>query len=150
MFTIGLNAVVFWVAVIIIAIIVELVTVGLVSIWFIFGGIVAAVAAALGAPIWLQVVLFLGVSLGSMVLTRPWAVKYLNSKRVKTNVDAVIGSEVKVVETIDNNNGTGRAILNGLEWTARSRDPEIRIEAGQMVKVLEVQGVKLIVEPNAQ
>ncbi len=135
-----------WIGLIIVAIIVEMITVGLVSIWFIPGGAVAALVSECGGPIWLQIIVFVAVSVLCMVFTRPWAVKHLNARRVRTNVDEVVGSQVRVTETIDNKKETGRAIHNGLEWTARARDPERVIAEGEMVTVAEVSGVKLIVE----
>ena len=135
-----------WILVIIIAFLIELISVGLVSIWFVIGGIVALVAQRLGAPIWVQSGLFLVVSVVSMVLTRPWAIKHLNAKQVASNIDEVIGSTARVVETIDNRAQTGKVLRNGLEWTARTKDDSIIIEKDSEVKVLEVSGVKLIVE----
>ena len=136
----------FWIILIILAIVVELVTVGLVSIWFIPGGAVAALVSEFGGPIWLQILLFLAVSVLCMIFTRPWAVKHLSSRQVRSNIDEIIGSQVRVTEVIDNKKETGRAIHNGLEWTARARDPERIIAEGETVTVAEVSGVKLIVE----
>jgi membrane protein implicated in regulation of membrane protease activity len=93
----------------------------------------------------IQVVVFLVVSLLLLFFTRPFAKKFYNSKRTKTNVDSIIGEQCKVTETIDNFNGTGTVLLNGLEWTARSKDETV-IEAGVRVKVCAVDGVKVIVE----
>ena len=77
---------------------------------------------------------------------RPLAVKYVNSRRTRTNVDDLIGKEGKVTEKIDNLNQTGRVVLNGMDWSARTQK-DGTIEAETIVKVIDVQGVKLIVEP---
>lgn len=81
-----------------------------------------------------------------MIFTRPFAKKFINSNRTKTNYEEVIGKLVKVTEKIDNINETGTAVVNGQEWTARAKNPEDIIEAGAIVRVVEITGVKLIVE----
>jgi membrane protein implicated in regulation of membrane protease activity len=73
--------------------------------------------------------------------------KKINSKTVKTNVDELVGQLVKVTAPIDNLQASGAAMVNGVEWTARSSDVDVRIEAGQMARIREIKGVKLIVEP---
>ena len=130
---------------IVILLIVEIVTLGLTTIWFAGGALAGFVAANLGAPLWLQIVLFLGISLVLLFVTRPIAMKHLNQKRVKTNYEGVIGKVVKVTEKIDNFNGTGTAVCNGQEWTARAENDDAVFEPGMLVKVVNVTGVKLIV-----
>lgn len=141
---IGLSA--FWIVIIIAALIIELITVGLVSVWFALGGAAGLIAQMMGAPLWAQTGLFLLVSVASMVLTRPWAIKHLNARQVASNIDEIIGSRVHVVETIDNKKDTGKVLRNGLEWTARAKDDNAVFEQGDDVRVVEVAGVKLIVE----
>ncbi len=92
-----------------------------------------------------QLIVFLIVSFLLLYFTRPVALRYFNGKRVRTNVDELAGREAKVIETIDNFNGTGVASLNGLEWTARSEKDDEIIPAGEKVTVTGVRGVKLIV-----
>jgi len=77
---------------------------------------------------------------------RPLAVKYINSRRIRTNVDDLVGKEGKVTEKIDNFNQTGRVIVNGMDWSARTTIGGT-IDVDTIVKVVDVQGVKLIVEP---
>ena len=71
----------------VVCIVVELITMGLTTIWFAGGALIAAIAAALSLPLWLQILLFLAVSLVLLYLTRPVAVKYFNKDRVKTNAE---------------------------------------------------------------
>lgn len=125
---------------------VELMTVGLTSIWFAFGALAALICAGLGAPVWLQILIFFGVTGASLVLTRPIAVKYLNKKHVNTNVDAVIGCEVRITESVDNSKETGKALLNGMDWTARAKNPTEVFEKDEIARVASVSGVKLILE----
>ena len=134
----------FWLMAFIILVVMEFLTMGLTTIWFAIGALVSFFASLFGAAVWLQIVLFLVVSLVVLVVYRPLAVKYVNSRRTKTNVDDLIGREAKVV---DNLNETGRVLLNGIDWSARSTLIGGVIEEDTIVKVMEVQGVKLIVEP---
>lgn len=138
--------IIFWIALIVICLIVEIITVGLTSIWFAGGGLLALIACAFGAPVWLQIVLFLALSLVLLYFTRPWALKYFNPHRVKTNYEEAVGKTVRITERVDNIAGTGTAVLNGQEWTARTERDDITIEADTIAEVVEVQGVKLIVK----
>ena len=105
----------FWLMAFIILVVMEFLTMGLTTIWFAIGALVSFFASLFGASAWIQIVLFLVVSL--------------------------------VVEKIDNLNETGRVLLNGIDWSARSTLIGGVIEEDTIVKVMEVQGVKLIVEP---
>ena len=142
MSTLPLPAV--WGALMILFLIVEGATAGLASIWFALGALAALVAALLKAPIWLQIVLFLIVSIAVLILTRPLARKYINSRSQATNADRVIGMTGRVRETIDNIAGTGAVFVGGKLWTARTADSEI-IPEGALVRADAIEGVKLIV-----
>ena len=142
---IAANMTVVWLALMVLLLIVEALTAPLVCIWFALGALAALISALFGAAIWLQVVWFLLVSLLTLWLTRPIAVKYLNSRRVATNADRVVGAEGVVTEDIDNIAGTGAVKLDGKEWTARSAGGE-SIPSGAVVKGVRIEGVKLIVE----
>ena len=123
----------------------ELMTIGLVSIWFALGSFVAMIAAMLGANIWLQLFIFIVVSAASMLLVRPFALKFVNKNVQKTNVEAVAGKTGKVTERISNEEGTGTVVIDGLDWTARAEDDNEVIEVGELVTIKEVKGVKAIV-----
>ncbi len=140
------NIYIFWFAAMIILLIVEGAVPGLVSIWFAFGALAAMISALFDAPFWLQTVWFLVVSLASLCLTRPLVKKYVNARAQPTNADALIGKECIVTESIDNIAGEGAVKISGQVWTARSAVDSLKIEQGQIVKVKEIQGVKLIVE----
>ena len=136
----------FWLMAFIILVVMEFLTMGLTTIWFAIGALVAFFASLFGASFWIQIILFLVVSLVVLVVYRPLAVKYVNSKRTKTNVDDLVGKEAKVIEKIDNLNQTGRVILNGMDWSARTTIGGT-IDVDTIVRVIDVKGVKLIVEP---
>lgn len=134
-----------WTAAIILFGIVEAVTAGLVSIWFVVGALAALVAAFVGAPLWLQIVLFLLVSAAALALTRPLLRKITSTKAEATNADRVLGEVAKVTETIDNENSAGAVYIDGKSWTARSVDDTV-IPAGSQVQIKSMQGVKLLVK----
>ena len=121
-------------------------TVMLVSVWFAAGSLTAMLAALLGAPFWLQLILFLGISAGLLALLRPLVRKYLKPKITATNVDSLIGSQGYITETVDNLAATGQVKLGAMPWTARSTDGT-PIEAGTLVRVDRIEGVKAFVTP---
>ena len=134
-----------WVVLMVVFLVVEAACpIHLVSIWFAVGSLVAAIAAALGGQLWLQILLFLVVSCGLLAALWPFVKKVLNPKRIATNIDAMIGAEGYVTDTVDNLNAMGKVKLNGMEWTARSADGT-KIPAGTLVKVDRIEGVKAIV-----
>ena len=140
------GTIAFWVVALVVFLIVEAVTAGLVSIWFVFGSLVALICAALGAAVWLQIFWFVIVSVATLVLTRPLVKRYVDSRSVATNADRSIGRAAVVTERIDNLAATGAVKLDGVVWTARSTDAAVAIETGERVTVRAIEGVKLIVE----
>ena len=97
---------IFWLIVVAVMLVVEIFTMGLTTIWFSLGAVVSAIASACGAPLWLQIVLFCVVSVVIMLLVRPFAVKVMDKNRTRTNVDELVGQQVVVIETIDNQKET--------------------------------------------
>lgn len=140
------GTIAFWVVALVVFLIVEAVTAGLVSIWFVFGSLVALICAALGAAVWLQIFWFVIVSVATLVLTRPLVKRYVDSRSVATNADRSIGRTAVVTERIDNLAAAGAVKLDGVVWTARSTDDAVAIESGERVTVRAIEGVKLIVE----
>lgn len=137
---------IFWLAAVIVLLVIEIATLGLTTIWFAGGALVACIAALLHAGIVAQVVLFLAVSILLLLFTRPMAVRYMNKNRTKTNVDSLAGKEAVVTQDIDNLKSQGQVTVNGLEWTARTGSSQEIIEKGTIVEIEKVDGVKLIVK----
>lgn len=135
-----------WLVLMIILLVIEGVVPGLVSIWFALGALAALLSAIVGAPMWLQVVWFLLISIVSLILTRPLAKKYVNTRTTPTNADMLIGQECVVTEAIDNVLGLGAVTVGGKIWTARTEDPDIKAAVGQTMTVVRIEGVKLIVK----
>ena len=135
-----------WIILAVAFLIVEFGTVSLISLWFVVGALAALAACLLGAPLWLQVLVFAVVSLVMLLLLRPFLRKFVNPHKVPTNVDALIGKEALVTEAIDNLLGVGAVKVGGIVWSARS-ESGAHIPAGTVVAVQSVEGVKAIVKP---
>ena len=138
-----------WLVLLLVFVAGEAVSVGLTSVWFAAGSLVALIAALLGGGWVLQLVLFFVVSILCLLAVRPLAKKHLNNKVQPTNADRVIGSEALVTEDIDNITGAGAVIIGGQTWTARSGS-ESPIPAGTRVRVLRIEGVKVFVEESKE
>lgn len=134
-----------WLGLIVLLIIIELATLGLTTIWFAGGAIAAFAASILGAELIVQIVVFLAVSILLLVFTRPFAAKYINRNRVRTNVDSLPGQKAVVTQDIDNLAATGEARVAGKVWMARAESDSEKISSGSVVTILRVSGVKLIV-----
>lgn len=134
-----------WLIILVVLIIIELVTLGLTTIWFAGGSLAAFIAAVAGGDIYVQVGLFLVVSVVLLLFTRPFAVKFLNKTRTSTNADSYIGKQAVVLEAISNLQSKGKVTFNGIEWTARTKDDK-EIEKDSIVNIIAIDGVKLIVE----
>ena len=141
-----MNMMIFWLIAFILFVVGEAVTVGLVAIWFAVGALGGLAAAALGGGLWLQIVIFLLLSALSLMLLKPLSRKWMaGHKAARTNADRVIGETALVTEDIDNTMATGQVQVDGQIWTARSAHGVV-IPAGSRVKVLSIQGVKVMVE----
>lgn len=134
-----------WLAAVIVLLVIEIATLGLTTIWFAGGALAACIAALLQASIPVQIILFFAVSVLLLLFTRPMAVRYMNRGRTKTNAESLVGKEAVVLQKIDNLNSQGQVQVNGLEWTARSEAGQGVIEAGTVVIIGKIDGVKLIV-----
>lgn len=142
-----MDMTVVWLVAMIVLLVIEGVVPGLISIWFALGALAALVSALLHAPLWLQIVWFLVVSIAALALTRPLAKKYINAKTQPTNADMLIGKECVVRESIDNVLGAGAVSVDGKVWTARTESDEVRLQEGSRAVVVRIEGVKLIVKP---
>lgn len=145
-----INVTIVWLVLLVILIVIELITMGLTTIWFAGGALAAALVSIPGTPVVLQVIVFLIVSLVLLFFTRPVAVKYFNKDRVRTNIESMIGRQAIVVSEINNVEGIGQVNTGGMEWSARSSYHNVVLPVGAVVTVLGVDGVKLIVEERKE
>lgn len=135
-----------WFALLVLFVAMEAATVTLVSSWFAGGALAAMIVSLLGGELWLQAVVFVTVSAVLLISLRPLVRKYLKPKLVKTNVDAVIGTQGLVTEAIDNVEATGQVKLGAMEWTARSTTGH-PIAKDTLVQADRIEGVKVFVSP---
>ena len=134
-----------WLAVVVLSVFVEGMTMGLVSIWFVPAGLTAMILALCGVPLWIQTTVFFAGSICLIFLSRTLFRKYLKPKQVPTNADRIVGHEGIVTESIDNIAAAGQVKVEGQVWTARSEEPEGKIQAGSIVEIVRIECVKLIV-----
>ncbi len=139
-----------WLILMAVLLVIEIATLGLTTIWFAAGALVACIAAVVDAPIWLQAALFVVVSVLLLIFTRPLATKYLNSRTSKTNAESLVGRTAKVTKTINNIQAEGQVVVGGMEWTARSTDENVVIPEGAVVMIHGISGVKLIVSEKKE
>lgn len=140
----------YWLIAFIAFLVIEAITLGLTTIWFAGGALIAAIAAMAGASLPIQIVLFIVVSLVLLFSTRPIAVRYFNKDRIKTNAESLVGAQGVVTDTINNLEARGLVLVKGQEWTARTPDDSIIIKKDTIVTVREIQGVKMIVEERTE
>ncbi len=137
--------IIIWSVVLIAAVLIEAAVSGLISVWFAGGALIALLASALGAPLWLQSVLFIAVSAVLLFFTRPVVKRLMPNKFVPTNAELSVGKSAVVIEDIDTEHGKGRVRLGGVDWIAVS-DGGILIPKDTVVTVTEVRGAKLAVK----
>lgn len=136
---------VFWLIVLIVSLGAEAATVGLTCIWISGGALTALILNLCHVSFTWQVIAFFAVTFVLLIATRPFARKYINSHRTLTNYESLIGQKAYIEDTVNNRRETGKAVVNGQEWTARAEKDEEIIEKGTQVQVVKVSGVKLIV-----
>ncbi len=137
---------IYWLIAFVVLVGIEIATMALTTIWFAGGAVVAFLFSLFDTSTELQLGAFVVTSFLLLFLTRPFASKFVNSQIIKTNAEELIGKTARVTAEIDNESGTGTAVVGGQEWTARSAKAGVIYQAGTMVRIREIQGVKLIVE----
>ena len=125
---------------------IEILTLGLTTIWFAAGALAAFLMAVLSLPFMVQMIVFIAVSALLLVFTRPIMTKHLNAKTTKTNVESLVGEKARVLILVNNLKSEGQVMVNGMEWTARSTKDEVTFAKDEMVKIVGISGVKLIIE----
>lgn len=135
----------FWFAAAAILVIVEIATLGLTTIWFAAGALIAGFLSLANVHLVIQIIAFAAVAALLLFVTRPLAAKYLNSQTKKTNADSLVGEICLVTSPINNLKAEGQAVVRGQEWTARSIDGSL-IPEGTRVRIVSISGVKLMVE----
>lgn len=145
-FGINVSMIVIWLAVALVMLVIEALTVGLATIWFAAGALVALLAALLDFSIAVQIVLFLAVSICLLVFTRKIFVEKLKAGSEKTNVDALVGEKGFVISPIHPYE-VGQVKVGGQVWSAVGKNPDETFAVDQLVKINAIEGVKLVVTP---
>ncbi len=141
--------VIVWTIVLIAALIVEGASFALVAIWFAAGALGALIAAGLGAPFIVQLIVFIAMAVIMLIFTRPLLKKLFPNKFIPTNSELEIGKTAVVIEAIDNATGKGRVRLSGVNWAAVSENGE-DIPVDEIVVVKEIRSAKVVVARNSE
>ena len=139
---------IFWLVVMILFLILEMVTISLVSIWFVGGSLAAFLVSYFVKNPWIEAAVFLGVSLILLFLIRPIASRLSVKKKdqIRSGAQALVGKRAIVTEAIDNLRAKGAVQVNGQFWSAKSVDDDLKIPRETVVVISEVDGVRLVVE----
>lgn len=135
-----------WLVAFVVFLIIEAASAALTSIWFAGGALAALVADMFGAPLEIQLVVFVVVSFILFLMVRPFAYKFLYRNKIDTNVDSLTGRKAVIKTKVDNDAGTGSAILAGETWLARAAREGETFEPDTVVLITAVSGAKLLVE----
>ncbi|MCI8941123.1 MAG: NfeD family protein [Dorea sp.] len=135
-----------WLIIFIVLLVIEIITMGLTTIWFAGGALMALLMAFIGFGLPVQIGVFLVVSVALLILTRPVAVKFFNTERQKTNAESLIGQQAVVLKDVDTLHAAGLVEVNGQEWSAKTDEPDGFIPKDSVVSIEGIQGVKLIVK----
>ena len=139
---------IFWLIVMVLFLILEMITISLVSIWFVGGSLAAFLVSFVTDRMWIEVLVFLGVSLLLLLLLRPIARKVgvKQKDQIRSGAQALVGKRAFVTESIDNLHAKGAVQVNGQFWSAKSSDDDTTIKKDSVVVIKEVDGVRLVVE----
>ena len=134
-----------WLGVVAFSVMIEFLTMEQVSVWFIGGGIVAMILAAVNVDPVIQIVVFIVVSLVLLLSFRRMVMRFLmKNDNAKTNADALVGREYQLLEPLEFEKPSSVKI-NGVVWTAISENEKDSLASGTLVRVVSVEGNKLIV-----
>ena len=138
-----MEAWIYWLIIILMLSFVEIITINLVTIWFVASAAIALVVSLFTESFYIQFLVFGITGLLIMVLTRPILKKLLKKDETKTNLDRVVGMTGICTEEISNKNDVGEVKVDGKRWSAIS---STKIEKGDEVIITKIDGVKLIVK----
>lgn len=132
----------FWLGLFVVALFAELFTSDMISIWFALAALPSFILALAGAGIIWQVIAFIVIAFGLLLFTRPVVKKYMKTNEIKTNAEALIGTEGTCIKEITPDL-IGRVKVRYMEWSAISKET---ILVNDKVRILDIEGAKLIVE----
>ncbi len=134
-----------WLVIFVILVVIEMITTGVTAVWFGCGALAGAVCAVVGAPVWVQIVVFAGVSFLLVAFVRPGVKRRFDRSRRQSAQRKLIGTRALVISEIDNLRGIGEVRVGDREWAARSYERGVAIPEGAIVRVLDVHGDVMLV-----
>jgi membrane protein implicated in regulation of membrane protease activity len=135
----------FWLIIALVALIVEITSVGsLISIWFALGALLAFIAALLGLGWPVEIIFFIFGTIVSIIGLRPFVLKFIQPNTTNTNADRLIGKKTKITETVLPDHW-GAIVLNGIRYSAKNLE-EQTLEVDTEVEVVALEGAKLVVK----
>ena len=137
-----------WIGFFVLSVIVEVNTMNLIAIWFMPRTLIAIVLALCAVPVWIQVLVWFVVTVTVFASTWRLSARLRHPSHEPTNADRVVGQSALVTETISDRNQSGQVKVLGQIWSARTDDTANEIPAGSEVRVVRIEGVKLIVTLN--
>jgi membrane protein implicated in regulation of membrane protease activity len=133
-----------WLAVIVLAIVAEVFTEQLISIWFVPGAIISLVLDIFDVRFYIQLIVVLVLAAIGIVFAKTILKGLMPGEIARTNIDAIIGERCVVTEKIDNYAGCGQVKIKGQIWSARGIDENDVFESGDVLQVVAIEGVKVI------
>lgn len=143
-----LTIIIGWIVAIIIFTVIEISTLGLATVWFAIGSLIALIAAFFNVPLYVQIILFLSSSIVLLAFTRPILIDYLKLGKAKTNLDSIIDSTGIVLDDIHPFQ-MGKVKVNGQIWSAISENNKTILKDSKVV-ICSIQGVKLLVKEEKE
>lgn len=135
-----------WLGIFVLAIVIEALSAELITVWFALGGLIALIISFIpGVPWWVELIVFMVISVATLLCLRPLATRLLKRNIVNSNIDEMIHKKGKMIKACDQVN-RGEVKINGVIWTAISSDEHQEIKEGALVEVLAVDGNKLVVK----
>ena len=133
-----------WLAIMVLCIIIEALTMALTTVWFACGAFIVVFVSLLPVPFKWQLFLFVAISLGLLIGTRPIALKHLHIKKIATNSDSLIGKRTRVLQAITVQE-KGTVKINGITWSAKTADGTV-LESGSECAIVSIEGNTLVVQ----
>jgi membrane protein implicated in regulation of membrane protease activity len=135
-----------WLIILVLSLVIEAATAALVSVWFAAGALVCLGLSFIpGLPYWGEIIIFLGVSLGTFLAIRPYISKIMKKRTIRSNVDSLVGEKGIVVTPVDSLHW-GAVRLKGVIWTAVPVKEGDTFDEGETVRIKAIDGNKLMIE----
>lgn len=133
-----------WIAVAVASAVAELFTKRFIAISFLPGAIAAAILDFLDIPSMIQFAVVFSSAIVIIVFAELILIKKMRAKSIVKNINSIVGEKCVVTEKIDNYAGCGHVKVKGLVWSARGVGDDDIFEAGEVLRVVALEGVKVV------